>query len=86
MAYKHTPLEGFVKNTDKPIEYIIGEGADRTDYTMDGYIFRQDEKSIFYTAFNDLIDEENSKYGFLLMCSKTELVELVNHLRMIRDV
>lgn len=45
----------------------------------------QIEKEIFYLAFDDCRSIDD-KEGFLLMCSENELVELVNHLRMIRGV
>ena len=44
-----------------------------------------EEDEIFYLNFEDCKSADD-KEGFLLMCSENELVQLINHLRMIRGV
>lgn len=83
MVHKHEPQEHFEGIEGHTFEYRVCGLEITNTYKAAGYAgFGED---IFYLSFEDCRSKEDDE-GFLLMCSEEELVQLINHLRMIRGV
>ena len=87
MSYIYEAIDGTEMVDDCAYTYSTKSGDDDTrdssNFVMQGYSDKHE--SIFYLCFNDNngpTDEE----GFLLMCSESELRQLVNYLRVLRNV
>ena len=84
MSFKHKPICPRVE--DYNYQYSTDTGEDTQTWNLNGYCDEQNNPDeIFYLGFEDCKSAED-KEGFLLMCSENELVQLVNHLRMIRGI
>lgn len=85
MSFKHKPI--LPKVEDCNFQYSSATNSSATnDWELDGYCDGDNTPDeIFYLGFDDVVSADD-KEGFLLMCSENELVQLVNHLRMIRGI
>ena len=84
MSFQHKTI--LPKVEDGNYQYNTGTSEDTQTWNLDGYCDEQNNPDeIFYLGFEDCRSADD-KEGFLLMCSENELVQLVNHLRMIRGI
>ena len=84
MSFQHKAILPKVKDCN--YQYNTDNSEDTQTWNLDGYCDEQNNPDeIFYLGFDDCRSADD-KEGFLLMCSENELVQLVNHLRMIRGI
>jgi len=85
MSFKHKPI--CPKVEDCEYTYTTRTEFEPDNWPVSGYydVWNNYEDEVFYLGFEDCKSADD-KEGFLLMCSENELVQLVNHLRMIRGI
>lgn len=84
MTFKHKAI--LPKVEDCSYQYNTNTSECAQTWNLGGYCDEQDNPDeIFYLGFEDCHSVDD-KEGFLLMCSENEIVQLINHLRMIRGI